>query len=95
MELIKKYFPENQWQNAYNVMTGESGGKWWAVGDDYPIKGQTIPSYGLFQIRALPGRPDPQTLMNPEENVKYAARLWQESGNSWSPWTVGRELGLK
>lgn len=91
MRWIKQYFPASEWTRAYNVMMGESGGKWYAVGDDYPIKGQTIPSVGLFQIRTLPGRPDKEILMNPEENVKYAAQLWKDQG--WSPWTVARELG--
>jgi len=64
-ELIKKYFPQDQWENAKKVMMDESGGNPAAVGDNYPIAGQTIPSYGLFQIRALPGRPDPTILTNP------------------------------
>lgn len=90
--LIKKYFPEDQWLNAQAVMMGESGGNPSAVGDNYPINGQTIPSYGLFQIRALEGRPDSSVLTNAEENVKYAAQLYKEQG--WSPWTVARNLGI-
>ena len=92
MELIKKYFPPSEWDNAYQVMMGESGGKSWVVGDDYPIRGQTIPSYGLFQIRALQGRPGPEQLKNAEFNVWYAAQMWSQQG--WSPWTVAREKGL-
>lgn len=90
--LIKKYFPQEQWLNAYNVMKVESGGNPGAVGDNYPIRGQTIPSYGLFQIRALPGRPAPTVLLNPEENVKYAASMQAQQG--WGPWTGARKLGL-
>lgn len=89
--LIQKYFPQNEWERAYNVMMGESGGRPDAVGDNYPIRGQTIPSYGYFQIRALPGRPAPDQLVDPEFNVRYAAQLWKSQG--WSPWTIGRKLG--
>ncbi len=91
--LVQKYFPKDQWANAMKVMQGESGGRADAVGDNYPIKGQTIPSYGLFQIRALPGRPKPEVLLNPEENVKYAANLYKAQG--WKPWTAARKLGIK
>lgn len=90
--LIKKYFPKEEWLNAYNVMKVESGGNPGAVGDNYPIRGQTIPSYGLFQIRALPGRPNSSVLLNPEENVKYAAQMQAQQG--WGPWTGARKLGL-
>ena len=90
--LIKKHFPQDQWQNAYKVMMGESGGRVDAKGDDYPINGLHAPSYGLFQIRALPGRPSPEQLVDPEFNVAYAAKLFKQQG--WNPWTVARNLGL-
>ena len=90
--LIKKYFPKDQWENAYAVMMGESGGNAQAVGDNYPINGLHAPSYGLFQIRALPGRPDPKVLTDPEENVKYAAQLYKTQG--WQPWTAAQKLGI-
>ena len=92
MTLIQKYFPQEQWQNAYNVMMGESGGNFQAIGDNFPIRGQVIPSYGLFQIRALPGRPSPDQLTDADFNVKYAADLWRKEG--WRPWTAARKLGL-
>ena len=92
-ELIKKYFPQSQWNNAYRVMMGESGGNSQAVGDNYPIRGEVRPSYGLFQIRTFPNRPSPQQLVNPEVNVAYAAQLWKSQG--WRPWTVARNLGIK
>ncbi len=91
-QLIQKYFPQDQWANAQKVMMGESGGRANAVGDNYPIRGQTIPSYGLFQIRALPGRPAPQQLSDPEFNVKYAAQMYNQQG--WRPWTAAKKLGL-
>lgn len=90
--LIQKYFPQDQWENALRVIQGESGGNPQAIGDKYPIKGILAPSYGLFQIRALPGRPAPEQLLNPEFNVAYAANLFKEQG--WRPWTAARKLGL-
>lgn len=92
LRLIQKYFPRNEWQNAMKVVAGESQFNPSAVGDRYTIRGVYAPSYGLFQIRALPGRPPSDQLENPEFNVRYAASLWQAEG--WSPWTVGKELGL-
>jgi len=87
MSLIKKYFPQSEWQKAYNVMMGESGGRIGAIGDT----NTPYASYGLFQIRALPGRPSPGQLLNPEFNVQYAVNLWRNQG--WRPWTVARKLG--
>lgn len=91
MGYIKKYFPEEEWGRAYKVAMGESGGRVGAVGDKYPIRGVLAPSYGYFQIRALPGRPSPKELLDPEFNVKYASDLFKSQG--WSPWTVARNLG--
>ena len=92
MGLIKKYFPQEEWQRAYNVMMGESGGRSDAVGDDYPINGVYAPSYGLFQIRGLPGRPKKEQLFDPEFNTKYAADMWR--GQGWKPWhNTARKLG--
>ena len=90
--LIKKYFPQEQWANAQAVMMGESGGRADAVGDNYTINGVYAPSYGKFQIRALPGRPSPQQLKDPDFNVRYAAQMWRQQG--WGPWTVARNLGI-
>ena len=98
--LLEQYFPLDQVENALKVIQSESGGEWWKIGDDYIIpgdiseqQGSPIPSYGLFQIRGFPGRPDKETLMNPEENIKYAADLYKRRG--WQPWqnTAG-SLGL-
>ena len=43
-------------------------------------------SCGLFQIRVLPGRPDCETLKDPEYNVKYAKKMFDQSG--WRPWSA-------
>ena len=90
---IKKYFPQEQWQNAQRVMMGESGGRADAIGDNYPIGGEIRPSYGLFQIRTFPDRPSPDQLLDPEVNVKYAAEMQAKQG--WGPWSAARKLGIK
>jgi len=90
--LIQKYFPEDQWANAQAVMMAESGGRADAVGDNFPIRGEVRPSYGLFQIRTFPDRPSPDRLQDPEENVKYAASMFSKQG--WGPWTAAKKLGI-
>ena len=92
-DLIKKYFPPDQWNNAYRVMMGESGGNSMAIGDNYPIRGEIRPSYGLFQIRTFPDRPAPTKLLTPEANVAYAAKMWKSQG--WRPWTAATKQGIR
>lgn len=93
LELIQKYFPANQVGNALAIARGESGFNPAAVGDKYPIGGIYAPSYGLFQIRGLPGRPSAEQLLNPEFNVQYAANLYRQQG--WRPWyNTAKKLGL-
>lgn len=45
-------------------------------------------SYGLFQIRHLPGRPSPDKLLNPDFNIQYAKNMYDKQG--WGPWTCGQ-----
>ena len=42
-------------------------------------------SYGVFQIRYLPGRPSPDKLLNAEFNIRYAKALFDRYG--FYPWT--------
>lgn len=84
--LIDKHFPPEARETARAVMLAESGGRQDAVGDEYEINGLYAPSYGLFQIRALEGRPNPEVLLDPEENVKFAAQLYKQQG--WQPWSA-------
>lgn len=70
---------------ALRIMQCESGGNSQAIGDNYPIGGIHAPSIGLMQIRALPGRPSPDWLLIPENNISYAYDLYSRSG--WQPWT--------
>jgi hypothetical protein len=75
------------WQEARAIMMCESGGNANAVGGAWT----GIASYGLMQIRALPGRPSPQWLVNPENNVSYAAGIYRAQG--WGPWSCKYVLG--
>jgi hypothetical protein len=88
--LIQKYFPQSEWENAYKVASGESGGFTNFQNDANPSQER---SYGPFQvnINAHPQYSKAE-MLDPEMNVRYAAQLWQEQG--WQPWTVARNMGL-
>lgn len=43
-------------------------------------------SYGVAQIRYLPGRPAPEALLDCETNIKYAHGMWKAQG--WYPWSA-------
>ncbi len=103
--LIRQYFPQAQWSNAEKVMKCESGGVASKVGDDYPINGLHVPSYGLFQIRAFSSRAKAAgltdmafraKLLEAEYNVQYAVKLWKQVSQKWSPtWSCATKLGIK
>jgi len=80
MGLIRKY--NWDWESAYKVMFCESSGNSNAVGDS----NTKYFSYGLFQIRALPGRPSTEWLKVPENNVEYAFKLWNETKTFGKHW---------
>lgn len=94
--LLARHFPAHAIPAAKRIITCESGGNQNAVGDGhltYMHNGaQYGKSYGLFQVRHLPGRPSPEWLLQPENNVEYAARLYRSS--SWKPWTCARKVGV-
>ncbi len=50
-------------------------------------------SYGIFQIRYLPGRPDPNWLLNPQNNIDKAFEM-SAGGTKWSAWSCARKLGI-
>lgn len=75
-------------EDALKIAFCESGLNPEAVGD----KNTAYQSYGLFQIRALPGRPSPDWLLDPVNNINYAYELYQKEG--WQPWSCARILGL-
>lgn len=64
------------------IMQCESGGNPDAVGDTTTA----YASYGLMQIRALPGRPAPAWLLIPENNIQYAYQL-SGGGVNFQPWS--------
>ena len=71
------------------ILRAESGLRCDAVGDKHQVftrQGKEYgKSYGPAQIRHLPGRPDPNTLLDCVENLGYAYRIWQRQGfNPWS-----------
>lgn len=75
---------------AYAVMMAESGNNPNNIGDitlQYTVDDITYgASYGCFQIRYLPGRPDSSLLLNPIFNVKYAYDMYL--GQGWKPWSA-------
>jgi len=94
--LICQYFKGNC-EDAIKVAKCESGLRPHAVGDhaiEYFVDGEPFgKSYGIFQIRHLPGRPDPEKLLDPVFNIEYAANLYNRS--SWNPWlNCSYKLGL-
>jgi hypothetical protein len=92
-EQIQKYFPADSWNQAMNIMAVESKGNAQAVGDNYPIKGEVRPSYGLYQVRTFPDRPTPEKLVDPEVNIQFAGDLYKSQG--WDPWLNSRKkLGI-
>ncbi len=91
--LVQKHFGKET-DNALRIMECESHGDENAIGDGHLTfwrNGKEYgSSYGLFQIRNLPGRPAPEWLLVPENNVQYAYKLYQAS--KWNPWTCKRVL---
>lgn len=83
--LIMRYFPQEEWENAFRVAMAESGGNPQAhnpVGED---------SRGFFQIN-MRAHPNAGNTFDPEQNVAYAANLWQRQG--WNPWTTAVRMGI-
>ena len=77
------------------IFTCESGLDSKAVGDvtlTYKA-GETVygASYGLAQIRSLPGRPTPSWLLNLDNNLSYAKQLYDAHGVQ--PWTCAKIIG--
>ena len=92
-ELIEQYFG-NAAPAAKKIAQCESGKQPDKIGD---VKLQFWKggvrygaSYGVFQIRYLPGRPAPDELLNAEFNIRYAADLYHAQG--WTPWTCRKVL---
>lgn len=91
ISLIRKYFPEN-FAMAIAIARAESNLEPARIGDKHlefwkngELYGHSV---GIFQIRRLEGRPDINTLLDAEENVKFARQLYEQNG--WNPWSVYR-----
>lgn len=77
--------------NAVKIAMCESGLDPTRIGDRHlAIEGTKGMSFGLFQIRHLDGRPDPEWLLHEDNNIQYARELWEKSG--WTPWTCARKI---
>lgn len=83
--LVQKYFGAST-DDALRIMDAESGGNIRA----YNVSG----CYGLFQIASCHLRDNPDSLFEPEVNVKMAFDIWNGDGNSWREWTTAGPLGL-
>ena len=88
-ELVCQYFTDDC-VTAQAVFMAESGLRCGAVGDGslsyYKDGIEYGKSYGVAQIRHLPGRPAPDVLLDCESNVRYAHRLYLAQG--WRPWSA-------
>lgn len=73
------------------IAEAESHCAWWKVGDttltftdkDGVVRGM---SCGALQIRVLAGRPDCDTLKNPDVAIDWAHKIWQ--GQGYAAWSV-------
>lgn len=97
MEILKKYFPPDQVNNASNVMFRESGFRPDAIGHNTDAVGSK--DYGAFQINDYWQRYNlekkgltPEDLLDIEENIRYAAEMQAQQG--WDPWYGADALGL-
>lgn len=95
LDLIKRYFPESQWNNALAIIYHESGGNpslpsMYNAGNP---KSTGEWSFGLFQINVAPNANSQFAgwpLLDPETNVRAAYELWQKYG--WRPWQATADL---
>lgn len=93
-DLIAKYFPKEQQQNALRIMSKENG-----AGDPKRVSAPNkngSRDYGLFQLndKAQGKRVgyDLEQFKDPETNVRIAYQIWSEQG--WRPWSTAKKLGL-
>ena len=86
-EKIKSVFGADS-EKALKIARCESQLNHLAVGDHkiaYVKDGKEYgKSYGVFQIRSLPGRPEPTELFDRDFNIEYAYQVYQRQG--WDAW---------
>jgi hypothetical protein len=91
-DLIAKYFPEDQVQNALRIASKENGS-----GDPAKIGYNRNGSFdtGIFQINSVHADRvdgDLSKLKDADTNVRVAFEIWSEQG--WKPWVTAKKLGL-
>ena len=96
-KLIIKYFGKDA-DMAVAIAKCESGLNPSRIGDGhlrFEKDGRLFgASYGVFQVRDLPGRfDDPDKMLNAEENIKWAKSLFDRSG--WTPWSCYTNSGYE
>lgn len=90
-DLIIETFGD-KWRIAYAVARAESGLRPHAIGDytlDFKGKDGNVygASYGVFQIRSLPGRPMVKDLLDAKFNIEYAYKM-SKGGTVWTAWSA-------
>jgi hypothetical protein len=96
---IEKLICAKDWdcKTALAIAKAESGLRCEAVGDGHIafMKNGTEygKSYGVFQIRHLEGRPNPEELLSCEFNINYAYNLYKAQG--FKPWSAYKNLAYK
>lgn len=100
---IRKTFPEDQ-AVAVAVAGGESGYNPREYNPEWhynPYTGEKIcqGSFGLMQIACVHKIDNPEELYDPEVNLAYAKRIYDDSearrGNGWLPWGAYTDGGYK
>ena len=91
-ELILRYFPKNEYENALLVCHWESGFNFDAKNDKN--RNWSV-DRGVFQINSIHADKYAwQKIFVPEVNVKIASQIFREAWNSWRPWYAARKIGL-
>ncbi len=92
--LVKKYFPVEEYENALLVCNWASSFKERAI--NYNTDSNSSADRWLFQINDYwhSNKYKWQDIYDPEINVKIAAQIFKEAGNSWRPWYAARKIGL-
>lgn len=88
-------FPTSVANTMAAVALAESGGRFWAVGDNFRVEGATRNpkaryDLGLFQINSMHGYDRDRLTSDPEYNAKAAFDIYQRQGlNAWTTFKRG------
>lgn len=93
--IVSRFFPNKEVNNALNVILRESSG----VETTIHPNSDGSKDYGLFQINDIHAPKikkifgyDMEDLLDPVKNMEVASWLWKKQG--WIPWYGARSLGL-